>query len=83
MGESTTKINGGTKVSTRETINAKTIETMGVRCPICDSDWYLSYRELYDDEWISLKCQCLVCKALFQINYKAVCIDELKEPLRL
>ena len=41
------------------------------------------YKELYDDEWISLKCQCLACKALFQINYKAVCIDELKEPIKL
>jgi|GEM_PF-1303356 len=74
----TTKINGGATV-----FGIKTIESMGVRCPVCGSCDYLSYKELYDDEWISLKCQCLACKSLFQINYKAVCIDELKEPIKL
>jgi formate dehydrogenase maturation protein FdhE len=66
-----------------ETIETKTVEAMGIRCPICGSYDYLSYSELYDDEWISLKCQCLACKALFQINYKAVSIDELREPIKL
>jgi len=66
-----------------KTIGTKTIETMGIMCPTCGSYDYLSYKELYDKEWISLKCQCLTCKALFQINYKAVCIDELSEPLIL
>jgi len=54
------------------------IETVDiVKCPECESYSYLSYEELYeiDDEWISLKCQCLSCKTLFQINYRAVCID--------
>ncbi len=54
------------------------IETVDiVKCPECESYNYLSYEELYeiDDEWISLKCQCLSCKTLFQINYRAVCID--------
>jgi len=59
------------------------IDSMGVRCPICGSYDYLSYKELYDNEWISLKCQCLDRKALFQISYNAVCIDELKEALIL
>jgi len=66
-----------------ETIETKTIEAMGIICPVCGSYDYISYKELYDDEWISLKCQCLVCKALFQINYKAVCIDKLREPIKL
>ena len=78
MGESATKINRGAGMVTIEDI-----DSMGVRCPVCGSYDYLSYKELYDNKWISLKCQCLDCKALFQINYKAACIDELKEPLRL
>jgi len=65
------------------TIEAKTIEAMGIRCPICNSYDYLSYKELYDADWISLKCQCLICKGMFQINYKAVGIDELREPMKL
>ena len=57
-----------------------TIETINVvKCPDCESTSYLSYRELYDDEWISLKCECLSCKTLFQINYRAVGIDKLKD----
>lgn len=78
MGKHTTKIKGGTKMAKVKTIEAKTIEAMGIMCPVCGSHDYLSYKELYDKEWISLKCQCLSCKALFQISYKAVCIDELK-----
>ncbi len=64
-------------------VTIEDIQTMGVRCPVCGHRYYLSYKELYDDEWISLKCQCFGCNGLFQINYKAVCIDELKEPIRL
>ncbi|HCJ67215.1 MAG TPA: hypothetical protein DHV62_07830 [Elusimicrobia bacterium] len=53
-----------------------TIETIDViKCPDCESISYLSYQELYDDEWISLQCNCLTCKAKFQINYRAVGID--------
>jgi len=55
----------------------KTIET--IKCPNCGSRDYLSYKELYDEEWISLKCECLSCRALFQINYRAVNIDKLRE----
>lgn len=64
-------------------VTLEDVQTMGVRCPVCGCRSYLSYKELYDEEWISLKCQCFGCNGLFQINYKAVCIDELKEPIRL
>jgi len=64
-------INEGTKMAT-----IKTIDT--IRCPNCGSTNYLSYKELYDEEWISLKCECLSCKSLFQINYRAVNIDKLR-----
>jgi len=66
-------------MATLRSIKKETIESMGVRCPVCGSRDYLSYKEIYDEEWISLKCECLACKSLFQINYKAVSIDELKE----
>lgn len=65
-----------------EVIKKEDIESAGIKCPICGSHDYLSYKEIYEEEWISLKCQCLACKGLFQINYKAVSIDELKEPKR-
>jgi hypothetical protein len=70
-----TKNNGGVKVSGIKTIETKTIEAMGIRCPVCGSNDYLSYKELYDEEWISLQCECLNCHTLFQINYRAVGID--------
>ena len=55
-----------------------TLKAIEVECPNCSSCDYLSYQELYDDEWISLKCECLSCKTLFQINYRAVGIDKLR-----
>ena len=54
------------------------MKLIDIRCPVCGSRDYLSYEEIYDGEWISLKCQCLVCNSLFQINYRAVGIDKLK-----
>lgn len=66
-------------MDTIKTIEKETIEAMGIKCPVCNSGDYLSYKEIIDGEWISLKCQCLACKSLFQINYKAVSIDALKE----
>ena len=69
MGESTTKISGGAKMDT--------IELIDIKCPNpdCKGINYLSYNELYDEEWISLQCECLNCHTLFQINYRAVGID--------
>lgn len=51
-----------------------------IRCPNpdCEETDYLSYNELYDDEWISLQCECLNCHTLFQINYRAVSIDMIR-----
>ena len=72
MAESTTKANGDIKMGYIETIDI-------IKCPDCESTSYLSYKELYDDEWISLKCECLSCKTLFQINYRAVNVDKLKD----
>jgi hypothetical protein len=46
-----------------------------IECPECGESDYMSFNELYDDEWISLQCDCLVCKSKFQINYRAVGID--------
>lgn len=62
-----------------------TIELTDVKCPnpSCEGINYLSYDELHDEEWISLKCECLNCHTLFQINYRAVGIDELKGKVKL
>jgi len=48
-----------------------------IRCPNpdCEGINYLSYNEIYDEEWISLQCECLNCHTRFQINYRAVGID--------
>lgn len=48
-----------------------------IRCPNpdCKGISYISYNEIYDEEWISLQCECLVCHTHFQINYRAVGID--------
>lgn len=48
-----------------------------IRCPNpkCKGINYVTYNELYDDEWITLQCECLDCGTLFQINYRAVGID--------
>lgn len=56
-----------------------------IRCPNpdCGGTNYLSYNELYDDEWISLQCECLNCRTLFQINYRAVGIDTIKGEKKL
>jgi hypothetical protein len=56
-----------------------------IRCPNphCKGINYLSYNELYDEEWISLQCECLDCHTLFQINYRAVGIDLIKGEKKL
>jgi hypothetical protein len=51
------------------------IEPVKIECPNCGSSDYLSFDENYDDEWITLLCNCLQCHAKFQINYRAVGID--------
>lgn len=53
------------------------IEPVDIECPDCGSSDYLSFDEDYDDEWITLLCDCLRCKAKFQINYRAVGIDPI------
>ena len=55
-----------------------TIEPIDIECPNCGSYEYLSFDEDYDNEWISLLCQCLQCETKFQINYRAVAIDKIK-----
>ncbi len=55
-----------------------TIEPIDIECPNCGSCEYLSFDEDYDNEWISLLCQCLQCETKFQINYRAVAIDKIK-----
>ncbi|MGC9027484.1 MAG: hypothetical protein ACP5JP_08120 [bacterium] len=52
-----------------------------IRCPNpdCEGTNYTPYNEIHDNEWISLQCECLHCGALFQINYRAVGIDVIKE----
>lgn len=72
MAETPAEANGGIKMGHIETIDI-------IKCPNCESTSYLSYKELYDGEWISLKCECLSCKTLFQINYRAVNIDRLRD----
>jgi len=52
-----------------------TIEPVDIECPGCGGLDYLSFDENYDDEWITLLCECLQCHAKFQINYRAVGID--------
>ncbi|GEM_PF-3508050 len=56
-----------------------------IRCPnpYCEGINYLSYDELFDEEWISLQCHCLDCHTLFQINYRAVEIDIIKGKKKL
>ncbi|OGL47782.1 MAG: hypothetical protein A2W05_11510 [Candidatus Schekmanbacteria bacterium RBG_16_38_10] len=54
------------------------LEAVEVRCPHCQSDWYTSFDEDYDKEWITLLCDCLVCHQSFQINYRAFGIDKIK-----
>jgi len=54
-----------------------TIEPVDIECPVCGSSDYLSFDEDYDDEWITLLCDCLICNAKFQINYRAVGIDPI------
>lgn len=51
-----------------------------IRCPNpnCEGICYISYNEIFDDEWISLQCECLDCHTLFQINYRAVGIDVIE-----
>ncbi len=75
MGESTTKINGGTKMAT--------IEPIDVKCPNCESPDYISFDEDYDDEWITLLCECLNCGTKYQINYRAVEIGTIKNEIKL
>lgn len=55
-----------------------------IRCPNpdCKGISYISYNEIYDEEWISLQCECLDCHTLFQINYRAVGIDVIKREKR-
>ncbi|HAW49988.1 TPA: hypothetical protein DCX16_03450, partial [bacterium] len=57
--------------------HAEIIDT--IKCLNCESTSHLPYNELYDEEGISLKCECLSRKTLFQINYRAVNIDRLKD----
>ena len=56
-----------------------------IRCPnpACEGTNYLSYNELFDEEWITLQCECLNCHTLFQINYRAVSIDIIYGEKRL
>ena len=55
-----------------------TIESVDIECPACGSSEYLSFHEDYDDEWITLLCECLECDTKFQIDYRAVSIDKIR-----
>ncbi|MGQ9631862.1 MAG: hypothetical protein ACUVXI_16360 [bacterium] len=63
------------------------IELIDIKCPNpeCQGTNYLSYNMFFElnDEWISLQCECLNCKTLFQINYRAVGIDIMKGEKKL
>ena len=75
MGESTAEINGGTKMAT--------IELVDIECPACGSSDYLSFHEDYDNEWITLLCECLHCNTRFQINYRAVGVEKITSEANL
>lgn len=49
-----------------------------IQCPNCHEKNYASYHISYDDEWISVQCECLTCATNFQINYRAAQIDVIK-----
>ena len=53
------------------------IKPVDIKCPDCGSFEYLSFDEDYDDEWITLLCDCLQCDSKFSISYRAVCIDKM------
>lgn len=55
-----------------------TIELVDIECPDCGSSDYLSFNEDYNDEWITLLCECLQCDTKFQIDYRSVSIDRIK-----
>ncbi len=73
------KTNGGNNIVTIDLVKTQILEDK-IKCPNpdCGGTNYLSYNELYEDEWISLQCECLNCHSLFQINYRAVSIDMIK-----
>lgn len=54
-----------------------------IECPECESSEYLSFEEDYDNEWISLLCECLKCNTKFQINYRAVEISKISHEINL
>ncbi len=60
-----------------------TLEPVNIECPECGSYEYASFYEEYDDEWISLMCECLHCDTKFQVNYRAVGIDKIKPDIKL
>ena len=64
-------------------VTLEDIDTISIRCPFCGSYDYDFCDKLYDEVWISLKYQCLVCKGLFQVNYTVISIDKLNEPNRV
>ena len=55
-----------------------TVRPINIECPNCGSSDYLSFDEDYDNEWITLLCDCLQCDTKFQINYRAVGIDRIE-----
>jgi len=60
-----------------------TIKPIDIECPDCGSSDYLSFKEDYDDEWITLLCECLQCDTKFQINYRAVEIDKIRQEIKI
>jgi uncharacterized Zn finger protein len=60
-----------------------TINPIDIECPSCGSPEYLSFDEDYDNEWITLLCECLECNTKFQINYRAVEINKISRGIKL
>lgn len=69
-----TKNQGGAKMATIKPIN--------IECPDCGSYEYASFHEDYDNEWISLMCECLHCDTKFQVDYRAVGIGKIKPEIK-
>jgi len=64
-------------------VKMDTINPIDIECPSCGSSEYLSFDEDYDNEWITLLCECLKCNTKFQINYRAVEIDKISNGIKL
>jgi DNA-directed RNA polymerase subunit M/transcription elongation factor TFIIS len=54
-----------------------------IECPNCGCSKYISFGEDYDNELITLFCECLNCNTKFQINYRAVEIEKIKNEFKL